>query len=254
MLQKALQRQSRCPCHRCHIRLSPKQFPAGPEGQDEQWSPPISAPGSEWVRPCPAPRAHMPPAFQPGQALLSCPGLRGATARGPILGSPLRCFQVLQAGGFPAGKGLELLHQGMRLSSPLLTCLVLTPCPEQRPTPPPAPHPQGAQRPAPLGAAGRLSFPAGMPLVGGVAELGVQNPDSPVGASRASRGGAEQAQPRSCHPGKELGWSWQRWASLGATKCLSCVEFVPLGQRWCLGCSAIATQWLCRGWHSGCHL
>lgn len=97
-------------------------------------------------------------------------------------------------------------------------------------------------------------FPSWNALMGGVAELGVRNPGSQVGASRASRGGAEQAQPRSCHPGKELGWSWRRWASLGATECLSCVGFVPLGQRLCLGCSAIATQWLCRGWHSGCHL
>lgn len=58
-----------------------------------------------------------------------------------ILGFPLRYSQVLQAGGFPAGEGLELLHYGLWLSFLLLICLVLTPRPEQGPTPQPAPHP-----------------------------------------------------------------------------------------------------------------
>lgn len=95
---------------------------------------PISAPGCQWVSPtCPASRAETPPDLQPGPASLSYPRSQGAAAHGPILGSPLRCSQVLQAGGFPAGKGLELLHQGLWLSFPGLTPLVLTPCMEPDP-------------------------------------------------------------------------------------------------------------------------
>lgn len=60
-------------------------------------------------------------------SLVSRPGSQGAAAHGPLLGSLLRCSQVLPAGGFPAGEGLGLLHPGLRLLCPGLTCLALSP-------------------------------------------------------------------------------------------------------------------------------